>query len=246
MAPPTRGPGRGAAKAPPEPADLEDPPLAWPVKAAASTGPTPSTPTPTTTAAPARASSSLRASAVRVVESRPWRIGVVALVIADLVVVMAEVALTNAHPELEACAKRPRPAELAAQGLHITTLALLAALNAEWLARAAVLGPLHFFAKWQHWVDAWLVGVALGLEVALHGASAVTANLGLIVLRLARVGHALIELSLAEAAHGARATRVRAVGLTWRLAARAAVAEARLDCRRGVDGWVVGGGRKNR
>jgi len=158
--------------------------------------------------------------------------GVVTLVILDLAVVLAEVALTNAHPELEACAKRPHTAEVAAEGLHVTTLALLVALNTEWLVRAVVLGPLRFFSKWQHWVDAWLVAIALGLEVALHGSAAVTANLGLIILRLARVGHALIELSMAEAAHGARSARVRAVGLSWRLAARAALAEARLEQRR--------------
>lgn len=145
---------------------------------------------------------------------------------------MAEVSLSNAHPELEACAKRPHSAEVAAEALHYTTLTLLVALNAEWIIRAAILSPLRFFSKWQHWVDAILVGVALILEIILHGNGAVVANLGLIILRLARVGHALIELSLAEAAHGAKATRVRAARLAWRLAARAAVAEARLGHRR--------------
>lgn len=174
----------------------------------------------------------VRAALVRATESRPWKYAVIALVVLDLAIVMAEVALSNAHPELEACRERPPAAAAASEGLHITTLALLVALNAEWIARVLILGPLRFFAHWQHWVDAGLVSVALGLEVALHGSAAVTANLGLIILRLARVAHALIELSVAETARGARAARLRAMGLAWRLAARAALAQARLEKRR--------------
>ena len=170
-----------------------------------------------------------RAALIRATESRPWKFVVIALVLLDLAVVMAEVALSNAHPELEACKERPPTAVAAAEGLHITTLALLVALNAEWIARVLILGPLRFFSHWQHWVDAGLVSVALGLEVALHGSAALTANLGLIILRLARVAHALIELSVAETARGARAARVRAMGLAWRLAARAALAQVRLE-----------------
>jgi hypothetical protein len=168
-----------------------------------------------------------RAVAARVVEGRPWRWGVIALVVADLAVVLAEVALSGAHPELEACRERPPGAVAAAEGLHIATLTLLVALNAEWLLRVCVLGPLHFFREWQHWVDATLVVLALALEVALHGSAAVTANLGLIILRLARVGHALIELSMTEAHFQQRGARARAARLVWRLAAAAAVAQAR-------------------
>jgi hypothetical protein len=223
--PPTRAVGRGGKASPDAAADLEDPPLPK----------TCSLPTSTTRA------TAVRLELKRMVESRPWKFAVIAFVVADLAVVMAEVALSNAHPELEACAKRPRSAELASEGLHIATLALLVVLNVEWIARALILGPLRFFTKWQHWVDAWLVGVALGLEVALHGSAAVTANLGLIILRLARVGHALIELSLAEVAHGARATRLRAARLSWRLAGRAALAEARLAGRAERKGLGNGG-----
>lgn len=180
-----------------------------------------------------------RAAAARAVESRPWRWGVIALVVADLAVVLAEVALSGAHPELEACRERPPAARAAAEGLHITTLTLLVALNAEWLWRVAVLGPLHFFREWQHWVDATLVVLALALEVALHGSAAVTANLGLIILRLARVGHALIELSMTEAHFQQRGARARASRIVWRLAAAAAVAQARQ-----AEGTVGGGGRR--
>lgn len=174
----------------------------------------------------------LRASAARAVESRPWRWGVIALVVADLAVVLAEVALSGAHPELEACRERPPAARAAAEGLHITTLTLLAALNAEWILRVFVLGPFHFFREWQHWVDASLVVLALGLEVGLHGNAAVTANLGLIILRLARVGHALIELSMTEAHFAQRGARARASRIVWRLAAAAAVAQAREEAGR--------------
>jgi len=168
-----------------------------------------------------------RATLIRATESRPWKFGVIALVLADLLIVMAEVALSNAHPELEACAERPPTAAAAAEGLHVTTLALLVTLNVEWVARVLILGPVHFFSHWQHWVDAGLVSLALGLEIALHGSAALTANLSLIILRLARVAHALIELSIAETAHGARAARKRAMGVVWRLAAAAALAQAR-------------------
>jgi hypothetical protein len=168
-----------------------------------------------------------RAAAARIVEGRPWRWGVISLVVADLAVVLAEVALSGAHPELEACRERPPAARAAAEGLHITTLTLLVALNAEWLVRVCVLGPFHFFRVWQHWLDASLVVLALALEVALHGSAAVTANLGLIILRLGRVGHALVELSMTEAHYEQRGRRARAVGLVWRLAATAAVAQAR-------------------
>jgi hypothetical protein len=175
-----------------------------------------------------------RAAAIRVVEGRPWRWGLIALVVADLAVVLAEVALSGTHPELEACRERPPTAQAAADGLHITTLTLLAVLNAEWLVRAAVMTPLHFFAEWQHWVDAGLVSLALALEISLHGSVAITANLGLIILRLARVGHALIELSMAEAHFAQRGTRARAAAVVWRLAAAAALAQARAGGRKGA------------
>lgn len=157
-----------------------------------------------------------------------------ALVCLDLAVVLAEVALGGVHPtHLDACEPPPPAAEAAAEGLHWATVSLLAVLNVDWVVRALIIGPARFFASLTHWLDAGLVAAALALELALHGAPAVAANLAVVLLRLARVGHAFVELSLSEAAVGGRrareeaaAERARSAARLWRLAARAAAAQA--------------------
>lgn len=78
------------------------------------------------------------------------------------------------------------------------TLTLLGVLNADWVLRALLIGPLRFFGELAHWIDSGLVAAALALELLLVGEAAVTANLAVIVLRLARIGHAFVELAVEE------------------------------------------------
>ena len=96
--------------------------------------------------------------------------------------------------------------------------------------RALTIGPLAFARRWQNWLDAVLVASALALELALHGQAAVTANLAVIVLRLARIGHAFVELAWEDAERGREreaavaeakvaAARAAAARRAWRLAA---------------------------
>lgn len=178
-----------------------------------------------------------RAAAV----SRRWHLAVTAVVVADLAVVLAEVALSGVHPAVAACAKPPPAAEAAAEGLHAATLALLALINGEWVARALILTPRAYFSRASHWADAGLAVSALALEAALHGAAAVGTNLVLILLRLARVGHAFAELAADDAkARAAAATareRRRGAARAWRLVAAAAVATAKR--RRREEGGLV-------
>lgn len=169
----------------------------------------------------------LRAAA----SSRRWHLAVTAIVVADLAVVLSEVALSGVHPSVAACTPPPPSAEAAAEGLHAATLALLAALNLDWLLRALILTPFTFFARASHWADAGLAVSALALEAALHGAAAVGTNLVLILLRLARVGHAFAELAAedarARATSAASRERRRGAARAWRLAAVAALAKRR-------------------
>ena len=156
------------------------------------------------------------------------------LVVLDLFVVLCEVSLASVHPELPGrCVHPPHSAVKAAEALHILTLTLLAILNADWVLRALLIGPLRFFGELTHWIDSGLVAAALALELLLVGEAAVTANLAVIVLRLARIGHAFVELAVEEGkikADKARsAARREAAQRLLRLAAAAAVANARFD-----------------
>ena len=132
--------------------------------------------------------------------------------------------------------------------MHILTLTLLAVLNADWVLRALLIGPLRFFGEFAHWLDAGLVATALALELLLVGEAAVAANLAVIVLRLARIGHAFVELAVEEGkiqAEKARAgARREAAQRLLRLAASAAVANARFDAfaARSRGGGNGGGG----
>ena len=149
-------------------------------------------------------------------------------------VVLCEVSLASVHPELPGrCVHPPHSAVKAAEALHILTLTLLAILNADWVLRALLIGPLRFFGELTHWIDSGLVAAALALELLLVGEAAVTANLAVIVLRLARIGHAFVELAVEEGkikADKARsAARREAAQRLLRLAAAAAVANARFD-----------------
>ena len=156
------------------------------------------------------------------------------LVVLDLVVVLCEVSLASVHPEIPGrCVEPPHSAVKTAEALHVLTLTLLAVLNADWVLRALLVGPLRFFRRFAHWLDAGLVAAALALELLLVGEAAVAANLAVIVLRLARIGHAFVELAVEEgkiAAERARAgARREAARRLLRLAAAAAVANARFD-----------------
>lgn len=156
------------------------------------------------------------------------------LVVLDLVVVLCEVSLASVHPELPGrCVHPPHSAIKAAEALHILTLTLLAVLNADWVLRALLIGPLRFFGELTHWIDSGLVAAALALELLLVGEAAVAANLAVIVLRLARIGHAFVELAVEEgklkAERAGRDARREASQRLLRLAASAAVANARFD-----------------
>ena len=156
------------------------------------------------------------------------------LVVLDLVVVLCEVSLASVHPELPGrCVHPPHSAVRAAEALHILTLTLLAVLNADWALRALLVGPLRFFGELTHWIDSGLVAAALALELLLVGEAAVAANLAVIVLRLARIGHAFVELAVEEgrlkAERAGAAARREAAKRLLRLAASAAVANARFD-----------------
>ena len=174
------------------------------------------------------------------------------LVVLDLVVVLCEVSLASVHPEIPGrCVEPPHSAVKTAEALHALTLTLLAVLNADWVLRALLIGPLRFFRHLTHWIDAGLVAAALALELLLVGEAAVAANLAVIVLRLARIGHAFVELAVEEgkiAAERARAgARREAARRLLRLAASAAVANARFDAvaarSRGAGGGANGEGK---
>lgn len=149
----------------------------------------------------------------------------------------------------------PHSAIKAAEALHILTLTLLAVLNADWVLRAILIGPLRFFGELTHWIDSGLVAAALALELLLVGEAAVAANLAVIVLRLARIGHAFVELAVEEgklkAERAGREARREASQRLLRLAASAAVANARFDAAaaarsRGANGKGGGGGANGR
>lgn len=127
----------------------------------------------------------------------------------------------------------PHSAIKTAEALHVLTLSLLAVLNVDWVLRALLIGPLRFFGEFAHWLDAGLVAAALALELLLVGEAAVAANLAVIVLRLARIGHAFVELAVEEgkikAEKAGREARREASQRLLRLAAAAAVANARFD-----------------
>lgn len=168
----------------------------------------------------------------------------------DLVVVLCEVSLASVHPELPGrCVHPPHSAIKAAEALHLLTLTLLAVLNADWVLRAILIGPLRFFGEITHWIDSGLVAAALALELLLVGEAAVAANLAVIVLRLARIGHAFVELAVEEgklkAERAGRDARREASQRLLRLAASAAVANARFDAvaeaRRSRGGAQVNG-----
>ena len=112
----------------------------------------------------------------------------------------------------------------------------------DWLLRALILTPFTFFSRASHWADAGLAVSALALEAALHGAAAVGTNLVLILLRLARVGHAFAELAAedarARAAGAASRERRRGAARAWRMAVVAALASKRRRAD-GDDGLVV-------
>ena len=127
----------------------------------------------------------------------------------------------------------PHSAVKTTEALHVLTLSLLAVLNVDWVLRALLIGPLRFFGEFAHWLDAGLVAAALALELLLVGEAAVAANLAVIVLRLARIGHAFVELAVEEgkikAEKAGREARREASQRLLRLAAAAAVANARFD-----------------
>lgn len=161
------------------------------------------------------------------------------LVVLDLLVVLSEVSLASVHPELPGrCVHPPHAAGEAARALHILTLTLLAVLNVDWVVRAVLIGPVRFFSELKHWIDSGLVAAALALELLLVGEAAVAANLAVIVLRLARIGHAFVEIAVEEGElkekRARSSARREAARRLLRVAAAAAVANARADRSRGA------------
>lgn len=90
----------------------------------------------------------------------------------------------------------PEWVENADEGLHWTTVSLLAILNLEWMFLFFAFGPIRFFTHWEYVVDMALVLAALVITITFHEAeldesAEIIAELVLLILRLFRLMHAI-------------------------------------------------------